>query len=363
MPLPWHRIEPASGKFDWSMADERIDFLCELGLAPVLDVMHFGTPLWLKQAVGDPEFPEALERFSEAMVSRYRNRVSVWSPFNEPLVAALFSGDFGFWPPHARKWRGYMPVLSRIVQGVSRGIRAIRRVQPEATVLLCDAAETFQTRNDDLQTEVRRRNQRRSAALDLLTGRVDQYHPLYRWFSAYGLSDLDLDWFFANPQQPDVLGLDYYPHSDWQLESLGNGRLRQVRADNPAGLYGVAIDYYDRYGIPLMLTETSVEGQAINREIWLDTMIDDVTRLRAEGIPMLGLFWWPMIDQVDWDGALTHRIGKVHEVGLFTLKRQPDGVLKPRGHAAGESISPSGRRRRTPRWKATENRGSRSTGR
>ena len=27
----------------------------------MLDVMHFGTPLWLKQAVGDPEFPEALE--------------------------------------------------------------------------------------------------------------------------------------------------------------------------------------------------------------------------------------------------------------------------------------------------------------
>src|SRR4051794_18905119 len=42
---------------------------------------------------------------------------------------------------------------------------------------------------------------------------------------------------------------------------------------------------------------------------------------------MLGLFWWPAFDQVDWDGALTHRIGKVHEVGLFNLKRQQDGTL------------------------------------
>ena len=41
---------------------------------------------------------------------------------------------------------------------------------------------------------------------------------------------------------------------------------------------------------------------------------------------MLGLMWWPLIDQVDWDGALTHRIGKVHEVGLINLKRQPDGM-------------------------------------
>ena len=73
--------------------------------------------------------------------------MKIWCPFNEPLVSALFSGDFGFWPPHSRKWRGYMPVLSRIVQAVSRGIRAIRRAMPEATVLLCDAAENYKTRS------------------------------------------------------------------------------------------------------------------------------------------------------------------------------------------------------------------------
>ena len=32
------------------------------------------------------------------------------------------------------------------------------------------------------------------------------------------MSELDLDWFRTNPQSPDVLGLDYYPHSDWQLD-------------------------------------------------------------------------------------------------------------------------------------------------
>src|SRR5688500_15801639 len=42
---------------------------------------------------------------------------------------------------------------------------------------------------------------------------------------------------------------------------------------------------------------------------------------------MLGLIWWPLLDQIDWDGALTHRVGKIHEVGLYNLKRQPDGVL------------------------------------
>jgi beta-glucosidase/6-phospho-beta-glucosidase/beta-galactosidase len=325
--MPWHVLEPGPGKFNWDYSDERVAEFGKLGIEPLMDVMHFGTPLWLKQAVGDPEFPEALERFADALVTRYRGQINSWCPFNEPLVSALFSGDFGFWPPHQRKWRGYMPVLSRIVQAVSRGIRAIRKASPEATVLLCDAAESYKTRSPELKAEVQRRNMRRFLVMDLLLGRVDKHHPLYSWVTSYGLSELDLEWFKTHPQSPDVLGLDYYPHSDWQLDMQGGG-VRQRRAESPVGLYGIASAYWQRYGIPLMLTETSIEGQPINREIWLEQNIDHIKRLREEGIPMLGLIWWPLLDQIDWDGALTHRVGKIHEVGLFNLKRQGDGTLQ-----------------------------------
>ena len=325
--FPWHAIESQRGQFDWSISDERVAEFDKLGINLMLDVMHFGTPLWLKQAVGDPEFPEALEEFSERIVERYRASVKIWCPFNEPLVSALFSGDFGFWPPHQRKWRGYMPVLSRIVQGVNRGIRAIRRAMPEATVLLCDAAENYKSRHKELAAEVQRRNLRRFVVMDLLQGRVDKNHPLFSWLSSYGMSELDLEWFRTHPQSPDVLGLDYYTHSDWQLDSIAGGGVRQRRAENPVGLYGVASAYWKRYGIPMMVTETSIEGQAINREIWLETMVEHTKRLREEGVPMLGLVWWPLLDQIDWDGALTHRIGKIHEVGLYNLKRQADGTL------------------------------------
>src|SRR5438128_12689542 len=53
--LPWHKLEPSPGHFDFSYADERIEECDRLGITLLMDVMHFGTPLWLKQAVGDPE--------------------------------------------------------------------------------------------------------------------------------------------------------------------------------------------------------------------------------------------------------------------------------------------------------------------
>ena len=206
--VPWHWIEPERGRYDWSAADERVQVIVDAGLEPVMDVMHFGTPLWLKQAVGDVEFPEALEQLAGRMAERYRGVVHAWCPVNEPLVCALFAGDFGFWPPHSRKWRGYMPVLSRVAQATSRAIRAVRRAAPEATIVLCDAAETYQTRHPRLKPEVDMRNLRRFVLMDLITGRVDTHHPLYEWLTGYGFSALDIDWLRQNPQTPDVLGLD-----------------------------------------------------------------------------------------------------------------------------------------------------------
>ena len=326
--IPWHYIQPKPNRFDWALADERISHALKQGLSLIMDVMHFGTPLWLSQAVGDPEFPEALERLTEAMVSRYRGVISTWCPLNEPLVTALFSGDFGFWPPHSRKWRGYFPVLARVGMAVSRSIRAIRAAQPEAIVLLCDAADHYRTRDETLQEEVKLRNLRRFLLLDLIGGRVDSKHPLFDWVCAYGMTELDLQWFRTHPQTPDVIGLDYYSHSDWQLERDARDAIRQRRADKPAGLYGVANDYFNRYCLPMMVTETSIEGKPINREVWLERVVDDTRRLRQEGVPLMGLVWWPLLDHLDWDGALTHRIGKLHQVGLYKLVRQAGGLLQ-----------------------------------
>jgi beta-glucosidase/6-phospho-beta-glucosidase/beta-galactosidase/glycosyltransferase involved in cell wall biosynthesis len=324
--IPWHYLEPEPGRFDWRIADERIGACHELGLAPLLDVMHFGTPRWLRQAVGDPLFPEALERLATALVERYRGVVRAWCPFNEPLVTSLFSGDLGFWPPHGRGWRGYMPVLARVALATSRALAAIRSADPGAAVLLCDAPDTFQTADDALAAECALRNLRRFLLLDLVGGRVDAQHPLHGWAVQHGFSELDLEWLRQRPQAPDAIGLDYYAHSDWEL-ARGPKGLIQRRASAPTGLRGIARDYHARYGLPMLVSETSVEGPPVARESWLAQIVRDVARLREEQIPLVGLVWWPLVDHLDWDGALTHRIGKLHEVGLYRLARQPDGVL------------------------------------
>ena len=203
-------------------------------------------------------------------------------------------------------------------------------------------SSTTSTRDPELADEVARRNLRRFLVLDLLTGRVDRSIRCIKWVSDYGISELDLDWFSSNPQTPDVAGTGLLPQFRMAAGESGSA-IRQRRSENAAGVYGIGSAYYNRYGLPLMLTETSTDGKPINREIWLEKTIEDCRRLRAEGIPMLGYFWWPLFDQIDWDGALTHRVGKIHEVGSVLPASPARRHARPRCHAAGRAIFTRGR--------------------
>ena len=48
--------------------------------------------------------------------------------------------------------------------------------------------------------------------------------------------------------------------SEWQLEQTADG-VRQRRSETPVGLYGIGRAYYNRYGLPMMLTAAgTVDG-------------------------------------------------------------------------------------------------------
>src|SRR3954469_6813148 len=53
--IPWHRINPAPGQWDWSFADRSLSRLLELGIDPAVDLVHYGLPEWIEGAYLNPE--------------------------------------------------------------------------------------------------------------------------------------------------------------------------------------------------------------------------------------------------------------------------------------------------------------------
>ncbi|HVF10856.1 MAG TPA: family 1 glycosylhydrolase [Abditibacteriaceae bacterium] len=338
-PLAWHRIEPSPGKFDWRWLDERVELAQQLSLNLMVGLTHFGTPTWLPHAFGDVEFPAALERFARAFGQRYAGVIHSVCPLNEPQNTALYGGEYGLWPPHGRGLANYMAVLSRVAQGMNRAITALRETMPGVEIVSCDPLEYAFTDDDadettsphlteSLRADVARRMQRRHLALDLVTGRLDENHELRPWLQHHGFSRFDLDWFVRHPVEVDVIGLDYYPHTETEICTSPEGHYRKRIPEYPAGLYRAARNYWLRYQRPLMIAETSVTGSEEERGLWLEYTLFEVRRLREAGIPVVGYTWWPVMDHLDWDGALLHQVGHIHPVGIYRLERQRGGRLQ-----------------------------------
>ena len=99
-PILWERVETERGVFDWSWADARMVRLSELGLRPVVGLLHHGSgPRWTDLL--DPGFAAGLGEFAGRAAERYP-WVTDWTPVNEPLTTARFSALYGHWHPHGR---------------------------------------------------------------------------------------------------------------------------------------------------------------------------------------------------------------------------------------------------------------------
>jgi len=94
------------------------------------------------------------------------------------------------------------------------------------------------------------------------------------------------------------------------------------------GYEEITVQYYDRYLLPVMHTETNLtEGPNGDEAVlWLHKEWANVLRVRNKGIPIVGFTWYSLTDQVDWDTALREDAGHVNALGLYDLDRKMRNV-------------------------------------
>src|SRR5215207_7403081 len=93
-PVLWERVAPERcERFDWRWSDGRLCRLYELGVRPVVGLLHHGSgPCYT--GLFDPGFAEGLAGFAARVAERYP-WVNHYTPVNEPLTTARFSALYG----------------------------------------------------------------------------------------------------------------------------------------------------------------------------------------------------------------------------------------------------------------------------
>ncbi len=322
--VPWYRVEPQAGEFDWSWTDEVIPYLVEeLKLTPIIDLMHYGCPFWLSKEFANPDYPRAVAAYAGAFARRYHQLIKWYTPLNEPLVNALMCGRRGLWPPYLRGDKGYITVMLQLVRGVLRTVEAIKTVDPDATMVQVEATGLSRAIRHELEVLALEDQRRGYLFFDLITGLVTPEHPMFPWLLRNGASLDGLAEIASRPIPIEVLGMNFYPQwSTQQIYYDNKGRLayRSVEQDG-AGFVALIEDYYHRYRTPIIITETSAHGQDDERSRWLTASVAAVKELRGRGIPVLGYTWFPLFTMVDWRYRLGRRpIERYHiDLGLYKI--------------------------------------------
>ena len=333
-PVLWERTAPDGWeRADWRWADERIGRLRELGIRPIVGLVHHGSGPRHTSLV-DPDFADGLARFARAVAERYPWIEDV-TPVNEPLTTARFSGQYGHWYPHGTDALTAACALLVQCRAVVLAMRAMREVNPAARLVQTeDLGKVFATPSLAYQAEFE--NERRWLSFDLLCGRVDPDHRMWQYLTWLGIPEAELAWFLEAPCPPDVLGINHYLTSERFLDERldryprhlhgGNERHRYVDVEavrvRGAGLAGPATllrETWDRYRRPVAITEAHLGSTREEQLRWLVHVWEGAKAARRDGADVRAVTVWSLLGAYDWNSLLTRNDGH-YEPGVFDLR-------------------------------------------
>src|SRR5579884_334383 len=333
-PVLWERTQPeAEAAPDWSWPDERLGYLRALRITPIVGLVHHGSGP-RHTSLLDPDFAEKLAAYARAVARRYP-WVDAYTPVNEPLTTARFSGLYGHWYPHGRDAHTFARALINQCRAVILAMHAIRDVNSTAQLVQTDdLGKTFSTPALAYQADFE--NERRWLTWDLLSGRVDDRHPLWDHLREAGIAEAELGWFLDHPCPPDIVGVNYYVTSERLLDERlerypecchgGNGRDRYadveaVRA-RAGGLTGLAVllqEVWQRYQRPVAVTEVHLGCSRAEQARWLVECWHAAQQAREAGADMRAVTAWSLLGAFDWNTLLVHSKG-YYEPGIFDVR-------------------------------------------
>ena len=341
MPILWEQVAPGAPEGgDWAGVARRLARVRALGIEPIAGLVHHGSgpP---HTGLASPCFPARLAAYAEALARRQPGLLH-YTPVNEPLTTARFSGLYGLWHPHGRDPAAFWQVLRAECRGTVLAMAAIRRVQPAARLVQTDdLGRTWATARMDYQA--RFNNELRWLAWDLLCGMVDPAHALWDWLlGPCRARPEEVLWFAAHPCPPDIVGINHYVTSDRYLDERlerypperhgGNGRdhyadveaVRVLQAGT-GGLGPLVAEAWARYRRPLAITEVHLHAPREDQLRWLHDAWNVACAARRDGVDMRAVTVWALLGSHDWDSLLT-RVQGHYEPGAFEVR---DGRLRP----------------------------------
>jgi len=314
--LEWSRIEPTPGEFDDSAIARYAEWLAyarERGLQTMLVLWHFTNPNWLTErgAWEWSEAPARFEAFVRKVVPVLGAQVDYWATINEANTYANHGWIVGMWPPGRKHdYPGGFRVYARLAEGHIRARRAIKELLGEQT-------EVGLTHVIPWAHPAGRRSR-------ILTAGSLLYWNWLGWTNFLDRLAGEMDW----------LGVQYYSDTPctvfgYDLDDGDPPRTDMGWRICPEGLYRVVMAAWERYRVPILITENGLADAAdAQRGRFIVDHLAWLRRAMDEGADVRGYLHWSLLDNFEWAFGYPPRFGLVAvDYDTFERSVRPSGRL------------------------------------
>lgn len=331
-PVLWEYHQPVKEhKIDWEWTKKQLNEIRSFQIEPIAGLLHHGSGPAYTDLL-DEEFPEKLASYAELVATEFP-WINYYTPVNEPLTTARFSGMYGLWYPHHTNELSFVKMLLNQVKGIILSMQRIRKINPLAKLVQTeDLSKTHST--PLLAYQALFENKRRWLTYDLLCGKINKQHFFWNYFISLGIAEAELLFFLENSCPPDIVGFNYYVTSERYLdenlenypESVhgGNGRHRYadteaVRVHKLSGPEALLKEAWTRYQLPMAITECHLNCTREEQLRWFKQTWDACCKLTKEGVEMKAVTAWCLLGAYDWNSLLTCSANH-YESGIFDVR-------------------------------------------
>ena len=339
--INWCRIVPEQGKINEKglmFYSNLVDELISSGIEPMITLYHWDLPLWMHKLGGwkNSAIIDEFLFYVEAVIDALSDRVKYWMTINEPQVFIMSAYVIGNFAPFKHAIFSYKKCLRNCLLAHGKAVKLIRqKAKTEPVIGLAMASTTYIPDSFD-ETGIKE-----AAKYSFESTVGEGSNSVYMDPIALGkaspsmakkLSAEDLK-IISEPI--DFIGINVYQPSNplinkkkYNAENLPKNSLGWV-IDGRC-LYWTIRHYYERYHLPIMVTENGMAG---NDSVSADGTVDDMIRVKFlddfisemekavdEGIPVIGYQHWSLMDNLEWCEGYEPRFGIIH-IDYNTQKR------------------------------------------
>ncbi len=361
----WSRVLPegtgAANEKGLEFYDRLIDALLENGIEPFPTVFHWDYPhaLFLRGGWLNPDAPKWFADYTALLAERYSDRVAKWYTLNEPPCFLGLGHVAGIHAPGLKlDYPEFFTATKHALLAHGMACQALRAKGKQKLHLSIAPVSSIGVPVDETEDNIQAA--RAYSFGEPIDGRWFWPNRIYLDPVILGTWPSQFERFLgANPikvtdeelktmKQPiDSIGLNYYTAA--RIEAMPDGSLKELQhvpgharsgfdwAVVPEGLYWSVRFHYERYGLPMTISENGISGldwvgldggvHDPQRIDFTEQHLLQLSRAHQEGFPVLGYFHWSLMDNFEWAEGYRHRFGLIH-VDYETQKR----TIKDSGH-------------------------------